>query len=79
MIHLELLFFVQIKIAVQYMRHVIQKRAKFDIMDLNAVQVCFSASVSGLRKSTIILFLQGIIGKVNCTVVLSYSEFGSCD
>ncbi|CAA6670764.1 unnamed protein product [Spirodela intermedia] len=27
-----------IKIAVQYMRHVIQKRAKFDIMDLNAVQ-----------------------------------------
>jgi hypothetical protein len=27
--------------AVQYMRRVIQKRAKFDIMDLNVVQVCF--------------------------------------
>ncbi|KAJ3679058.1 hypothetical protein LUZ60_017069 [Juncus effusus] len=27
-----------IKVAVQYMRRVIQKRAKFDIMDLNAVQ-----------------------------------------
>lgn len=25
--------------AVQYMRRIIQKRAKFDIMDLNAVQV----------------------------------------
>lgn len=26
--------------AVQYMRRVIQKKAKFDIMDLNVVQVC---------------------------------------
>jgi hypothetical protein len=27
--------------ALQYMRRVIQRRAKFDIMDLNVVQVCF--------------------------------------
>lgn len=27
--------------AVQYMRRVIQKKAKFDIMDLNTVQVWF--------------------------------------
>jgi hypothetical protein len=27
--------------AVQYMRKIIQKRAKFDIMDLNVLQVYF--------------------------------------
>lgn len=26
--------------AVQYMRRVIQKKAKFDIMDLNCIKVC---------------------------------------
>lgn len=29
----------QVKMAVQYMRRVIQKKAKFDIMDLNVIQV----------------------------------------
>ncbi|GMP73538.1 hypothetical protein CsSME_00031260 [Camellia sinensis var. sinensis] len=28
-----------VKVAVQYMRRVIQKKAKFDIMDLNCIQV----------------------------------------
>lgn len=31
---------VQVKVAVQYMRRIIQKRAKFDIMSLNCLQVC---------------------------------------
>jgi hypothetical protein len=31
----------QVKMAVQYMRRVIQRKAKFDIMDLNVVQVHF--------------------------------------
>jgi hypothetical protein len=30
-----------VKMAVQYMRKIIQKRAKFDIMDLNVLQVYF--------------------------------------
>lgn len=34
--------FHQVKMALQYMRRVIQKKAKFDIMDLNAVQVWLS-------------------------------------
>lgn len=33
-------FFHQVKVAVQYMRRVIQKKAKFDIMDLNCIKVC---------------------------------------
>ena len=33
-------FFRQVKMAVQYMRRVIQKKAKFDIMDLNCLKVC---------------------------------------
>lgn len=32
-------FFWQVKMAVQYMRRVIQKKAKFDIMDLNCLKV----------------------------------------
>jgi hypothetical protein len=32
--------------AVQYMRRVIQRRAKFDIMDLNVVQVRFYNRIS---------------------------------
>ena len=35
------IIYFQVKMAVQYMRRVIQKRAKFDIMDLNVVQVRF--------------------------------------
>lgn len=30
---------LQVKVALQYMRRVIQKKAKFDIMNLNCVQV----------------------------------------
>lgn len=36
-----IIYIVQVKMAVQYMRRVIQRRAKFDIMDLDVVQVCF--------------------------------------
>lgn len=32
-------FLIQVKVAVQYMRRVIQKKAKFDIMDLNCLKV----------------------------------------
>lgn len=38
--------FTQVKMAIQYMRRVIQKRAKFDIMDLNTVQVWFCYAFS---------------------------------
>lgn len=34
--------FNQVKVAVQYMRRVIQKKAKFNIMDLNCLKVLFS-------------------------------------
>jgi hypothetical protein len=33
-----IIYIVQVKMAVQYMRRVIQRRAKFDIMDLDVVQ-----------------------------------------
>ena len=33
------LFLLQVKFAIQYMRRAIQKKAKFDIMDLNTIKV----------------------------------------
>ncbi len=37
----------QVKVAVQYMRKLIQKRAQFDIMDLDSVQVVSSVTSMG--------------------------------
>ncbi|KAJ4982001.1 hypothetical protein NE237_032838 [Protea cynaroides] len=37
-----------VKMAVQYMRHVIQKKAKFDIMDLNCTQVAPKTYIAAL-------------------------------
>lgn len=37
-----------VKMAVQYMRHVIQKKAKFDIMDLNCLQVAPKTFITAL-------------------------------
>lgn len=34
-------FLLQVKFAIQYMRRAIQKKAKFDIMDLNTIKVVF--------------------------------------
>jgi hypothetical protein len=33
--------YFQVKMVLQYMRRIIQKRAKFDIMDLNVLKVYF--------------------------------------
>lgn len=39
--------FWQVKVAVQYMRKVIQKKAAFDIMDLDTIQVCMLQRIKG--------------------------------
>lgn len=36
--------------AVQYMRRVIEKKAKFDIMNLNCLLVCISSAVFFKQK-----------------------------
>lgn len=40
---------IQVKMAVQYMRRVIQKKAKFDIMRLDCVQVSLNFSIRVMR------------------------------
>jgi hypothetical protein len=42
---------LQVKYAIQYMRRKIQKKAKFDIMDLNTIKVdCFPIELYLTKK-----------------------------
>lgn len=51
------LLYIQVKFAIQFMRRAIQKKAKFDIMDLNTIKVvfctCLSLLSTWLHKSDI--------------------------
>lgn len=45
------LLYIQVKFAIQFMRRAIQKKAKFDITDLNTIKVVFPTCQSLLSTS----------------------------
>lgn len=53
--------------AVQYMRRIIQKRAKFDIMDLNAVQVLYLCYISSFNRPSVLMISRIIANWIELT------------